>query len=208
MSSAYDWSRGTHAEIGRALLVRGGGPLTPSLLAHATGRKNAGRTAEDMVLGGLLVRDEPPKDDGHARGRPPSVAYRLVSDAVDALRDELARSDPPGVLSRGQHVVFAEAGAAQLVPLFEALASSEAIARASWFALLDGQPQELAVAFGGDRNALGGALDLMAELCGASLTARRSVVVGLGSSESLGAQSARVSCSAQGARLSRGTRES
>jgi hypothetical protein len=207
MKPEYDWSRETHAEIGQTLLRYGGGPLTASQLERATGRKNAKRTADEMVAARLLERDAPQPREGRARGRPPSAEYRLVSDAVDALRNELARSNPPGVLNQGQHVVFAEAGGSQIASLFEVLASSEAIARASWFALLDGEPQELAVAFGGDGDALGGALDLMAELRGARLAARRSVVVGLGSSESLVIRSARASRAARRARLGRATRE-
>ena len=91
-------------------------------------------------------------------------------------------------MRRGQQMVLAEAGESALPDLFETLNASQTLVRASWFALLDGEPQAVAIAFDGP-DAADSALDLMTELRAAAHEARRTAVSGVGSIEELSRRS-------------------
>jgi hypothetical protein len=106
----------------------------------------------------------------------------------------------------GQQIVLAEVGPAQIASLFETLDASPMLASASWFALLDGEPQELAVVFNGP-DAATGALNLMAELRGARLRARRAALTGTGPVQQLIMRTRQAAQAARRARMARATRE-
>jgi hypothetical protein len=199
-----DWSHDARLVIGQTLLTATERTLTAPEIALATGRTNVKRTADEMVDAGLL-ENRPPPPATKRPGRPPTAAYFLPDACAKDLEEELARRHPVGRLQKGQHIVFAEAGATQIAGLFEALEVSSALARASWFALLDGEPQEMAIVFAGS-GAVEGAVDLMAELRGAELRARRSALTNAGSIERLAARTRRAASASRHARHGRSTR--
>jgi hypothetical protein len=203
---SYDWSNEVHREIGRALLLDSSQSLTAPEIASATGRANVKRSADEMVEAGLLERQPPPSRRSKTPGRPVTALYHLPDASAQDLRTEIARLRPVGQMERGHHIILAEAGEAQVASLFETLDASEALVSASWFALFDGEPQELAIVFAGV-DALDGALDLMAELRGAELRARRTSVTGLGSIEQLATSSAKARRASRRARMARATRD-
>ncbi len=203
---SHDWSNDVHREIGRVLLLDASQTLTAPEIAGATGRANVKRSADEMVEAGLLERQAPPPRSSKSPGRPVTALYHLPDASAQDLRAEMARLRPVGQMNPGHHIVLAEAGEAQIASLFETLAASEVLMSASWFALFDGEPQELAIVFVGV-DALDGALDLMTELRGAELRARRAAITGLGSIEQLATNSAKAQRVSQRARIARATRD-
>ncbi len=203
------WDRPAWLAIGQALLQADGRTLTAPGIAAAIGghSSNVKRDAEAMQEAGLLEHREPGKREPGARGRPATVAYFLPDTGAAAVRGARAEEQPPpGVMEPGTQLVFAEAGQRHIAPLLEALAAGDALIQASWFALCDGEPQEYAIAFCG-RDAIETAADLMAELGGASLRARRTTIAEVQPIERLMQRARRTARSARKARIARATRE-
>ncbi len=201
-----DWSHKACRVIGQVLLSASSRTLTAPEIANATGRANVKRTADDMVHAGLLEHRPPPPAAPSRPGRRATVAYHLPHAGADDLRAELEQRHPVGRVQAGQQIVLAEVGPAQVASLFETLDASPILASASWFALLDGEPQELAIVFSGP-DATAGALDLMAELRGAQLQARRAALTGAGPVQQLIVRTRQAARSARRARMARATRE-
>jgi hypothetical protein len=208
-ADSSDWDRHAWLSIGRALLAAEGRTLTPPALAtmfygHSSNYK---RECEAMAEAGLLERRPAGKREPGTRGRPVSVAYFLPDASAEEVR---ARDEEPpvptGLVEQGMQVVFAEAGQEQIAPLLEALAAGGALPNASWFALCDGEPQEYAIAFAG-AEAAESAADLMAELRGAALRARRATIAEVLPIERLMKRARRTARAAQKSRVSRATRE-
>jgi hypothetical protein len=199
------WDRPAWLSIGRALLAAEGRTLTAPALAmmfygHSSNYK---RECEAMAEAGLLERRPPGQREPGARGRPVSAVYFLPDASAEEVRAR--EEDPPvptGLVERGLQVVFAE----QIAPLLEALAAGGALPNASWFALCDGEPQEYAIAFAG-AEAVEWAADLMAELRGAELRARRATITEVLPIERLTQRARRTARAAQKSRVSRATRE-
>ncbi len=209
MPDDLSWSNALCRRIGHALLVTEGRTLTAPEISERIGRAAVKAKADEMVKAGLLDHQAPPSappGQVKAAGRPPTVAFFLPDASVVGLREALAREHPTGRMEQGQHVVFVEAGGAAIVDLFEALDASSALAKASWFAMCDGESQELAIIFAGD-DAADGALELMMEFRGSKLRTRRVVLGSLGSSEQLIRQARRAAKAARRSRFARATRE-
>jgi hypothetical protein len=182
--------------------------LTAPEIADVRGihSSNVKRDAEEMVAAGLLERRRPASPWPGTRGRRATVAYFLPDAGADAVRARKADAESPGRMRRGMQVVFAGAGQAQIAELLEALAVGAALGQASWFALCEGEPQELAIAFDGE-HAVEAASDLMAELRGAHLSARRAAVSEVLPADRLVHRARRTARAARKARMARATRE-
>ena len=203
-----EWDRPAWLAIGRALLTAEGRTLTAPAIATAYygHSSNYKRECEAMADAGLLERRQPGPREPGARGRPASVAYFLPEASAASVAARSAERFPAGLLEPGMQIVFAEAGHEQISSLLEALAAGDALAQASWFALFDSEPQEYAIAFRGDE-ALEFAADLMAELGGAALRARRSTITEVQPIERLVQRARRSARAARKARVARATRE-
>jgi hypothetical protein len=206
-SDVSEWDRPAWLAIGRVLLAADKRTLTAPkiaavLRAHSS---NVKRDAEAMADEGLLKRRDPGKRQPGERGRGATTAYFLPDDSAEAVRAHEAEPGTAGLIERGVQLVFAEAGHKQITPLLEALAIDGALAQAS-FALCDGEPQEFAIAFAGEQ-AVESAADLMAELRGADLRARRATVAEVLPIERLMQRARRTARVARRARMARATRE-
>lgn len=201
-----NWSHEACRVIGQVLLSASSRTLTAPEIANATGRANVKRTADEMVDAGLLEHRPPPQAVGRKPGRRATVAYHLPHAGAGDLRAELEHRHPVGQVQAGQQIVLAEVGPAQVASLFETLDASPILASASWFALLDSEPQELAIVFSGP-DAAAGALDLMAELRGAQLQARRAALTDAGPVQQLIVRTRHAARAAHRARIARATRE-
>lgn len=203
-----EWDRRAWLAIGRVLLGADERKLTAPKIATALHAhpSNVKRDAEAMVEAGLLERRPPDERQRGERGRAATAAYFLPDDGAMAVRAREVEPHTPGLMERGIQLVYAEAGQAQIAPLLEALATEGALVQASWFALCDGEPQEFAIAFTGEE-AIESAADLMAELRGADLRARRATVTEVLPIERLAQRARRTARAARRGRMARATRE-
>jgi hypothetical protein len=204
-----EWDRPAWLAIGRLLLAADERAMTAPAIATAFygHSSNYKRDCEAMAEAGLLERRDPGKRQPGARGRPVTVAYFLPDASAAAVRARATEpAAPTGLIERGMQLVFAEAGQEQIAPLLEALAGGGALAQASWFTLCDGEPQEYAIAFAGDE-AVEFAADLMAELRGVDLRARRATITEVLPIEHLTQRARRTARAAQKSRVARATRE-
>jgi hypothetical protein len=202
------WDRSAWLAIGGVLLAAHERTLTAPkiaavLRAHPS---NVKRDAEAMAEKGLLERRDPGKRKPGERGRGATTAYFLPDAGAEAVAAREVEPDTPGLVELGTQLVFAEAGQEQVTPLLETLAGDGAVAYASWFALCDGEPQEYAIAFVGEE-AVESAADLMAELRGADLRARRTTITEVLPIERLMQRARRTARAARKARIARRTRE-
>lgn len=178
-------------------------------IGERIGRAAVKSKADEMVDAGLLEHRTPPSAaPGQVKtaGRPPTVALFLPDASVFDLQEALAREHPTGRMERGQHIVFVDAGGTAIANLFEALDASSALAKASWFTMCDGEPQELAIVFAGD-DAADDALDLVMELRGVQAKNETCCPGSLGSSEQLIMQARRAARTTRRSRLAHATRE-
>jgi hypothetical protein len=201
-----DWTQDICVRIGQALLTVESRTLTAPRIAEATGLANINRAVEPMVEAGMLESRPPPPARPGTRGRRPSKAYFLPDAALADLQAALARTHPVGQFRAGQQAVFARAGEGRVADLYAALASSSALARASWFSVFDGEPQEIGVVFAGE-GAVANALELMTELDTADVRARRVAVSDLGGIEMLVVRARRAARAGQRNMMRRATRE-
>jgi len=181
-SERRDWSNDAWLEIGLTLLTEESRTLTAPEIARRTGRNNVKRSAMAMVAARLLEERSPAAQGG--RGRRATIAFHLPEHAIEEVRAQRDQRHPRGLMRHGQQIVLAEVGEPAIPDLFGTLAASQALVRASWFALLDGDPQALAIVFDGP-DAAHSALDLMTELLTAKLRARRTALSSIGSIEEL-----------------------
>jgi hypothetical protein len=207
-SNASQWDRPSWFAIGQVLLAAEGRTLTAPDIAGARGAhsSNIKRDAEAMADAGLLERRDPGKRQAGTPGRPATVAYFLPDASAAAVRARAVEPAAPGLMEQGMQLVFAQAGQHQIAPLLEALAADGALGQATWFALCDGEPQELVIVFAGPQ-AIESAADLMAELRGADLRARRATVAEVLPIERLTQRARRTARAARRARLARATRD-
>jgi hypothetical protein len=192
---APDWSQQPCLRIGKALLGAPGRTLT----AGQIGGSNVGRTAAKLVAAEMLEERPPPHVPLHV-GRRSTKAFHLPAAQVDAVKAQIAAEVPVGDVRPGQQLVTADAGGNSLARLLEALDVSEALAEAAWFVLSDGDPQQFIVAFSGDA-ALRNAQNLVAELQGAGLLARRASVGQVGTANDLAAQARSSAAASRKARM-------
>jgi hypothetical protein len=196
---APSWKRPACLRIGEALLNAPDRTLTPPQITAAGGGENVGRTAGAMFTAGLLeALDAPPPPKG-TRGRRSDTAFRLPDDQVELVEAYLSRSGP-GRFEAGHQAVIADAEAGQLSRLFEALEVSDVLPKAAWHLLWDGQPQQYVIDFVGE-DAVDLAIQLVAELSGAGIPARRSSVAQVAPAEGLVFQARRGAAAARKARM-------
>jgi hypothetical protein len=179
-----DWSDHICFTVGKALLHASAGTLTAPAISAAIGKVNAKRKVDEMVAAGLLEKTVPPPAAGP--GRRATTAYRLSDASADELRARIRSEIHPGQLEALQQLVLADARPGQVGDLFAALRDSTALPDAAWYAVLDGEPQMIAIAFAGE-DATHRALDLVAELHSRALGVSRTVCSFVGPSHELAA---------------------
>lgn len=185
--------------IGKVLLDAPGRTMTAQEISKAGGGTNVGRKGAQMAAVGLLEPRDPPPPEAKGPGRRAEKAFHLPEGQVDAVTAAIAaQAAPTGSLAAGQQLVFADVG--NLSALMEALDVSELLAKASWFALCDGQPQEYVVAFV-DPDAVPNAQALVAELQGARLAARRASVTQVDDAGALVAEAKTAATASRRARM-------
>jgi hypothetical protein len=173
--SRRNWRGESRIAIGRALLRLGPGPVSAAELAKASGsdRSNCKRLADELVGADLLKRVPPPSRERRP-GRRTTSAYIFAEGEQERFANEFGDDAEPGALRDSQQLVFIDV--AHLADRhFSRLASPQVLANASWSALLDGERQELVIAFDGE-NAVDASLDLLALLSTAELRASRAAV--------------------------------
>jgi hypothetical protein len=191
------WTRTSCLRIGEALLDAPARTATAAQISAAGAGSNIARLAARMVAAQLLEECPPPTLPAGAPGRRADKAFHLPQAQVSIVEAHL-RSIGPGVMCDGHQLVFADA--TKLPDLCAVLEVSPALANASWFALCDGTPQEYAIAFSGN-GAVNNSLDLLGELHGAGVHARRVAIAQIGTTDDLALQARRVAASARKARM-------
>jgi hypothetical protein len=181
-----NWAKPPCLRIAKVLLEAQDRTLTAPEITERGGGQNVARAASKLLEAKMLIERDPPVRAAKGPGRRVERAFHLPEDQMEAVRAAIAaQAAPAGQLTRAQQLVFADAG--NLSALMEAFDVSELVARAAWFCLCDGQPQEYVIAFSGD-DALTTAQAVVAELQAAGLTARRVTVAQVDDADSLAAQ--------------------
>jgi MarR family len=155
-------------------LLRSPSPLVPGELARRIRKdqSNVRRTADQMVLEGVLIRRSPPERNRRP-GRQPRVAYELADPETAELEVEL-RTDP-GKLRKGQQVVFASIDADHHHDVMEVVRKWGSELGLEWVTSVDGDRQERVFTFEGD-DAEARASDLISALSALRVDCHRGVV--------------------------------
>jgi hypothetical protein len=181
-----DWTQAPCVRIGRVLLNAPHRILTAAEIQDRGGGPNVARTAKRLVEAGMLMEERPaPLPEAKGPGRQAAKAFHLPDDQVDRVKAVLAAQAPSaGQLVNAQQLVFADIGNGRIPALMEALDAAPALAKAAWFTLCDGQPQEYVIAFSG-ADAVSSAQALVVELQAGGLTARRASIAQVGDAATL-----------------------
>jgi hypothetical protein len=193
------WDPPLRRAIGQAILESGHPDLVPREIAERVRRdpSNVKDDCEDLVAAGLLKQRAPTRQQLH-RGRKAEWAYAL------AHPDEFRRLLPArAALREGQHVVFADMGAAE--DLADVLADPDQTTGASSFAVSDGDPQEYVIVFEGD-GAQRHAQHLVVALKAVGITCRRAHISEVGDIAQLASQADEDARGARAVRMRQRTR--
>ncbi|HVY79287.1 MAG TPA: hypothetical protein VG898_12335 [Solirubrobacterales bacterium] len=136
-------------------------------------QSNVKKIADRMVTEGLL-RPGPRAKGDSKRGRVPA-AYAFAAGERQNVEAALEEHTAPGALSRDKQLVVASIPASKIVDLRRVAGRPGAASQIEWVALIDGEPQECLMAFGGD-HAVDLAHDLMSQLAAAEIRCRRASV--------------------------------
>lgn len=186
-AATHPWTSECRVAIGRALVRRGGEPMTAAEFADATGKhpSNVKKTADALAELGAFEQRDPPATASSRPGPRTKSSYAFAPGAQEAFEVSCGPEPDPGLLAAGDQLIFLdtqEPGS----DLLDCLARAAISARVHWSALCDGADQELMIALRGP-DAVNASLDLMGAFKAAKLKARRVAVTKIDSAAELSA---------------------